>query len=41
MNLRSLAIWGAIILVLVAVFGILNRGGQGGPSPRRSAIRNC
>ena len=32
MNLRSLAIWGAIILVLVAVFGVLNAGSHGGPS---------
>ena len=29
MNLRSLAIWGAIVLVLVAVFGVMNSGPHG------------
>ncbi len=32
MNLRNLAIWGAIVLVLVAVFGVMNSGSHGGPS---------
>jgi cell division protease FtsH len=32
MNLRNLAIWGAIVLVLVAVFGVMNAGSHGGPS---------
>ncbi|MEO8812771.1 MAG: ATP-dependent zinc metalloprotease FtsH [Caulobacteraceae bacterium] len=30
MNLRNLAIWGVIVLVLVVVFGVMNSGSHGG-----------
>ena len=34
MNLRNLAIWGVIVVLLVSLYGVLNRGGrQGGPAP--------
>jgi cell division protease FtsH len=32
MNMRNLAIWGAIVLVLVAVFGVMNAGSHSGPT---------
>lgn len=32
MNLRNLAIWGVIVLALVAVFSIMNSGSHGGNS---------
>jgi cell division protease FtsH len=34
MNLRNLAIWGVIVVLLISLYGVLNRGGrQGGPAP--------
>lgn len=30
MTMRNLAIWGVIVLALVAIFGVLNSGGHGG-----------
>nr|MDQ2861932.1 ATP-dependent zinc metalloprotease FtsH [Pseudomonadota bacterium] len=32
MNLRNLAIWGVIVLALIAVYGVITRGSQGGNS---------
>jgi cell division protease FtsH len=33
MNLRNLAIWGVIVVLLVSLYGVLNRGGRsGGPA---------
>src|SRR5665213_745888 len=32
MNLRNLAIWGVIVLALIAVYGVITRGSQGGSS---------
>jgi cell division protease FtsH len=34
MNLRNLAIWGVIVVLLISLYGVLNRGSrQGGPAP--------
>ncbi len=34
MNLRNLAIWGVIVVLLISLYGVLNRGSRaGGPAP--------
>ena len=30
MNLRSLAIWGVIVVVLIGVYSVVSQGGRGG-----------
>src|SRR5665213_3384458 len=37
MNLRNLAIWGVIVLALIAVYGVITKGPQGGGSSKAIA----